>query len=44
MASEFDAQFFDQFLDDFFAEADELLRSVRRHLLAHPQHLRQLRV
>ena len=34
MASEFDAQFFDQFLDDFFAEADELLRSVRRHLLA----------
>ena len=30
---EFDAQFFDQFLDDFFAEADEHLRSVRRHLL-----------
>jgi two-component system chemotaxis sensor kinase CheA len=34
VASEFDAEFFDQFLDDFFAEADELLRSVRRHLLA----------
>jgi two-component system chemotaxis sensor kinase CheA len=34
VASDFDAQFFDQFLDDFFAEADELLRSVRRHLLA----------
>ena len=31
--SEFDAQFFEQFLDDFFAEADEHLRSVRRHLL-----------
>ena len=31
--NEFDAQFFEQFLDDFYAEADEHLRSVRRHLL-----------
>ena len=31
--SEFNEQFFSQFLDDYFAEADEHLRSVRRHLL-----------
>src|SRR5688500_14787558 len=32
--SEFNAQFFEQFLDDYFAESDEHLRSVRRNLLA----------
>ena len=31
--SEFNEHFFSQFLDDYFAEADEHLRSVRRHLL-----------
>jgi two-component system chemotaxis sensor kinase CheA len=31
--SEFNEEFFNQFLDDYFAEADEHLRSVRRHLL-----------
>jgi two-component system chemotaxis sensor kinase CheA len=31
--SEFNEQFFSQFLDDYFAEADEHLRSARRHLL-----------
>jgi two-component system chemotaxis sensor kinase CheA len=31
--NEFDEQFFTQFLDDYFAEADEHLRSARRHLL-----------
>ncbi|HEY0458402.1 MAG TPA: chemotaxis protein CheA [Pyrinomonadaceae bacterium] len=32
--SEFNAQFFEQFLDDYFAESDEHLHSVRRNLLA----------
>ncbi|HEY0428145.1 MAG TPA: chemotaxis protein CheA [Pyrinomonadaceae bacterium] len=32
--NEFNAQFFEQFLDDYFAESDEHLRSVRRNLLA----------
>ena len=32
--SEFNEQFFEQFLDDYFAESDEHLRSVRRNLLA----------
>ena len=31
--SEFNAQFFEQFLDDYFAESDEHLRSVRRNIL-----------
>jgi hypothetical protein len=31
--TEFNEDFFNQFLDDYFAEADEHLRSVRRHLL-----------
>src|SRR5687767_13869945 len=31
--SEFDPKFFEQFLDDYFAEADEHLRSVQRNLL-----------
>lgn len=31
--NEFNAQFFEQFLDDYFAESDEHLRSVRRNLL-----------
>src|SRR5690349_2665521 len=31
--NEFDTNFFEQFLDDFFAEADEHLLSIRRHLL-----------
>src|SRR5262245_7444197 len=30
---EFNELFFEQFLDDFFAESDEHLRSVRRNLL-----------
>ena len=30
---EFNAHFFEQFLDDYFAEADEHLRSLRRNLL-----------
>src|SRR5215208_3744300 len=32
--NEFNAQFFEQFLDDYYAESDEHLRSVRRNLLA----------
>jgi two-component system chemotaxis sensor kinase CheA len=32
--SEFNAQFFEQFLDDYYAESDEHLLSVRRNLLA----------
>jgi two-component system chemotaxis sensor kinase CheA len=32
--SEFNAQFFEQFLDDYYAESDEHLHSVRRNLLA----------
>lgn len=32
--NEFNAQFFEQFLDDYFAESDEHLRSVRRNLLS----------
>ncbi|MGC2237188.1 MAG: chemotaxis protein CheA [Pyrinomonadaceae bacterium] len=32
--SEFNAQFFEQFLDDYYAESDEHLRSIRRNLLA----------
>lgn len=32
--NEFNAQFFEQFLDDYFAESDEHLRSVRRNLIA----------
>jgi two-component system chemotaxis sensor kinase CheA len=32
--SEFNEHFFEQFLDDYFTESDEHLRSVRRHLLA----------
>ena len=32
--SEFNAQFFEQFLDDYYAESDEHLFSVRRNLLA----------
>jgi two-component system, chemotaxis family, sensor kinase CheA len=32
--NEFNEQFFEQFLDDYFAESDEHLRSVRRNLLA----------
>lgn len=31
--SEFNAQFFEQFLDDYYAESDEHLLSVRRNLL-----------
>jgi len=31
--TEFNAQFFDQFLDDYYAEADEHLRSVRRNVI-----------
>lgn len=31
--TEFNAQFFEQFLDDYFAESDEHLRSVRRNIL-----------
>jgi two-component system chemotaxis sensor kinase CheA len=31
--SDFNAEFFEQFLDDYFAEADEHLRSVQRNLL-----------
>ena len=31
--TEFNAQFFEQFLDDYFAEADEHLRSVRRNVI-----------
>jgi len=30
---EFNAQFFEQFLDDYFAEAEEHLRSLRRNIL-----------
>lgn len=32
--NEFNAQFFEQFLDDYYAESDEHLHSVRRNLLA----------
>lgn len=32
--NEFNAQFFEQFLDDYYAESEEHLRSVRRNLLA----------
>jgi two-component system chemotaxis sensor kinase CheA len=32
--TEFNAEFFEQFLDDYFAESDEHLQSVRRNLLA----------
>ena len=32
--SEFNEQFFEQFLDDYYAESDEHLRSVRHNLLA----------
>jgi two-component system chemotaxis sensor kinase CheA len=32
--NEFNAQFFEQFLDDYYAESDEHLRSVRRNLIA----------
>ena len=31
--AEFNAQFFEQFLDDYFAEAEEHLRSLRRNIL-----------
>ncbi|MEP7212308.1 MAG: chemotaxis protein CheA [Acidobacteriota bacterium] len=31
--TEFNAQFFEQFLDDYFAESEEHLRSVRRNIL-----------
>src|SRR5687768_11318546 len=31
--TEFDAGFFEQFLDDYYAEADEHLRSLRRNIL-----------
>jgi two-component system chemotaxis sensor kinase CheA len=31
--SDFNAKFFEQFLDDYFAEADEHLRSVRRNVI-----------
>jgi two-component system, chemotaxis family, sensor kinase CheA len=37
--NEFNAQFFEQFLDDYFAESDEHLRSVRRHLLVFEESL-----
>ena len=32
--NEFNAQFFEQFLDDYYAESDEHLRGIRRNLLA----------
>ena len=32
--NEFNAQFFEQFLDDYYAESDEHLQSIRRNLLA----------
>ena len=38
--NEFNEQFFEQLLEDYFAEADEHLRSIRRHLLAFEDSLR----
>ena len=38
--SEFNEKFFDHLLEDYFAEADEHLRSIRRHLLAFEDALR----
>ena len=38
--SEFNEKFFDHLLEDYFAEADEHLRSIRRHLLAFEDTLR----
>src|SRR5690349_13255357 len=38
-ASEFNAQFFEQFLDDYFAESDEHLLSIRRNLLKFEESL-----
>jgi two-component system chemotaxis sensor kinase CheA len=42
--SEFNAQFYEQFLDDYFAESDEHLRSVRRNLLVIEDSLNARRV
>jgi two-component system chemotaxis sensor kinase CheA len=39
--SEFNAQFFEQFLDDYFAESDEHLLTIKRHLLAFEDALNQ---
>ncbi len=39
--NEFNQQFFEHLLEDYFAEADEHLRNVRRHLLAFEDALRE---
>jgi two-component system, chemotaxis family, sensor kinase CheA len=38
--SEFNAQFFEQFLDDYFAESDEHLLGIKRNLLAFEDSLK----